>query len=398
MSQEIHELSGEPFDISRLIWKYLQQEISVEERAVLDEWVGRSEGNKKWFEELIGSNTLQSRLSSYHAMAESREQVWQKVLESHTKPAKTVRFKWFVLAAAASVLLALSLVIFNRNSSRENEQAVVNMQDKNEISAPSSNKAILSLDDGRKIYLDSVSNGVLVAQDNVNIEKLGDGRLAYKSQPGAEKLVYNTLSNPRGSRVIDIMLADGSRVWLNNESSIRFPIAFGKGERRVEITGEAYFEVAKDAKKPFVVKVGKMNVQVLGTAFNINSYQDESGIKTTLVEGSIRLNTGNKSKLLEPGQQAEVGDEKIDIINKVDIDKAIAWRKGLIAMGGDDIKSVFRQIGRWYDVDIEYAGTVRPIKLYGDIPRSISLRGVLEAIQMNSDLQYKIIGNKVIIQ
>src|SRR5688572_15618250 len=269
MSQEIHELSGEPFEISQLIWKCLQQEITVEEQAVLDEWVGRSEENKKWFDELTGSNTMQSRLSSFHAMAESRELVWQKILQSEKKPAKTARLKWMMLAAA-SVILALSLVVFNWTNFREKEQAVVHTHDKNEISAPSSNKAILSLDDGRKIYLDSVSNGVLVAQDNVKIEKLADGRLAYRQGAGAQAMVYNTLSNPRGSKVIDIMLADGSRVWLNNESSIRFPLAFGGDVRSVVITGEAYFEVAKDASKPFIVKAGEMEVEVIGTQFNVN--------------------------------------------------------------------------------------------------------------------------------
>lgn len=398
MSQEIHELSREPFEISQLIWKCLQQEITVEEKEVLDEWVGRSEANRQWFEELTGKNTMQGRLSSYHAIAEGREQVWQKILQSEKKPAKTERLRWMMLAAAASVILALSLVVFNWTNLKEKEQAVVHTPDKNEISAPSSNKAILSLDDGRKIYLDSVSNGVLVSQDNVNIEKLADGQLAYRQGAGAQAMVYNTLSNPRGSKVIDITLSDGSRVWLNNESSIRFPLAFGSEERKVVITGEAYFEVAKDARKPFIVEAGEMEVEVLGTQFNVNSYSEEPVIRTTLLEGKVRLKKNDQSIDLEVGQQAQVGNSDIKIIDRADIAQVMAWRNGLISLGGGDIKSIFHQIGRWYDVDIEYQGEIRDLKMFGEIPSMTSLSTLINALELNSGLQIEITGRKIIVK
>jgi ferric-dicitrate binding protein FerR (iron transport regulator) len=193
------------------------------------------------------------------------------------------------------------------------------------------------------------------------------------------------------------MLSDGSKVWLNAASSLRFPASFAGKERKVELLGEAYFEVAKNAAMPFKVKVNGMEVEVLGTHFNINSYENESTVRTTLLEGSVKINNNNSSSLLKPGQQAQVNKAgEIKIINNVDVEEAIAWKEGKFQFDRADIHDIMRQLARWYDVDVEYKGSVSS-HFGGTISRDVNLSQVLNMLHLTGEVKFQIEDRKVIV-
>lgn len=395
----MNELSGEPFEISKLIFKYLQEEISEDEKIVLEAWLNLSEGNRKWFEELTDKKILQTRWSSFYAGLEEQESARKRVFEGKV-PGRMVRLRWIGLAAASVILMIVSFAVFTWDDQKEIKTIVAESQEqrfKNEVKSPGNNKAILTLDNGRKIYLDSVGNGTILSEKNVHVEKLDDGRIAYKQGPGSGAVVFNTLSNPRGSKVIDITLSDGSRVWLNNESSIQFPLAFSNDERKVVITGEAYFEVAKDAKRKFIVESNGVITEVLGTHFNINAYPGDPNITTTLLEGAVNVRKNAREVVLKPGQQSKVTGDIIQLISRADVEDVIAWKNGLIVFDHTDITAIFKQIERWYDVEIEVPGKLNVSEGIGELPRTMNLTDVLKVLEINSKLSFKIEGKKVTV-
>src|SRR6185312_909605 len=266
---------------------------------------------------------------------------------------------------------------------------------KNDVT-PGTNKAILTLANGSSIILDSVANGTLTTQGNSKILKL-NGMLSYNTLKNkSSEVLYNTISTPRGGQYL-LMLADGSKVWLNAASSLRFPANFVGKERKVELLGEAYFEVAKNAAMPFKVKVNGMEVEVLGTHFNINSYENESTIRTTLLEGSIKINKNNSSSLLKPGQQAQMNKAgEIKIINDADVEEAIAWKEGKFQFDRADIHDIMRQLARWYDVDVEYKGTVSS-HFGGTISRDVNLSQVLNMLHLTGEVKFQIEDRKVVV-
>ena len=301
--------------------------------------------------------------------------------------------------AAASVLLIVSFSIFyslNKNNQPPQSNAVV----KQDVAPPALNRATITLANGQKVYLDSAASGTLATQGNINVKKLADGQIAYngESSTAGSELVYNTLTNPRGSKVIDITLNDGSKVWLNAGSSLTYPVAFAGNERKVTITGEAYFEVAKNAKKPFRVKINESTeVEVLGTHFNVNAYTDEASINTTLLEGSVRVTASKKVQLLSPGQQAQVNASAIKFIKDADVAQAVAWKDGLFAFTDADLPTVMRQLARWYDVEVKYEGAIPEKEFNGKIGKTLTLNQVLR-ILTKTGVNYRIeSGNKITI-
>ncbi|HVK49133.1 MAG TPA: FecR domain-containing protein, partial [Pseudobacter sp.] len=210
--------------------------------------------------------------------------------------------------------------------------------------------------------------------------------------------VFNSMSTPKG-RQYNLTLPDGTQVWLNSESSIRYPTVFNGKERRVEVTGEAYFSVSRNNKMPFIVNVDRQaDIQVLGTEFNVNSYANEASINTTLLEGSVRVKANKLSQILTPGQQAQVGqDKKIRLVKDVDIDKVIAWKNGYFNFNDADLHEIMRQLERWYDIEVVYAKPVQPVEFRGKLERSLSLSQVLEGLQL-MQVKFRIEGRKVIIE
>jgi len=321
--------------------------------------------------------------------------------------------RWRSIAVAASVILLLSagayLLFFNKKVKN-----VETVQTTNEVKAPETNRAVIILADGQKIYLDSVNNGQLAMQANVKLVKLENGKIIYTHAPGAGGAVlqYNTLNNPRGSRVIDMTLGDGSHIWLNAGSSITYPVAFAGKERKVSITGEAYFEVAhvqsgSGQKMPFRVNINnRAEVEVLGTHFNINAYENEERISTTLLEGSVRVSaisgeagqaSNQGSAILKPGEQASISkSSQLSQPMPVQTDQVMAWKNGLFNFNGMKLQEVMRQLERWYNIEVEYEKGVPDITFGGKITRDVSLKGILIGLE-KSEVHFRLEGRKLIV-
>ena len=264
---------------------------------------------------------------------------------------------------------------------------------------PGGNQAILKLSDGAQIVLNDVQNGELAVQGSANINKSDKDFLVYTATNAAnEQLVYtNVLTTPRGGQY-RLMLPDQTLVWLNAESSITFPTAFIGKERRVKITGEVYFEVSKNKNKPFIVESSQANVEVLGTHFNFNAYPDEEQA-VTLLEGSIKLVHGKNSKLILPGQQVIYSAYSDSfILNNVDIDNVVDWKNGLFIFEDASLKQVMRQIGRWYDVDVKYAGKTPNVKFNGVISRNNNLSKIIKLLQTAGNISFDIQAKTIIVK
>jgi transmembrane sensor len=264
---------------------------------------------------------------------------------------------------------------------------------------PGRNNAILTLADGHTITLDSAANGGLAQQGNTKVIKL-NGQIAYKnagSTQGDEVILLNTITTARGNQY-QLILSDGSKVWLNAVSSLRFPTSFKGKERRVEVTGEAYFEIAKDAARPFIVQAGGGEIDVLGTHFNVNAYADESSVKTTLLEGAVAVKRDAALQKLSPGQQAEFTPKgAITLSKNVDVTQETAWKDGFFWFNNTDIHTLMRQVSRWYDVEVEFKGEITDDGFTGKVPRSVPLSKLLNVLEQY-ELHFKIEGKKIIVQ
>jgi hypothetical protein len=277
--------------------------------------------------------------------AERGEAIFQKIVERINQPALVRKiYNWKRWAAAASILLIISLssyfLFFNKNTNPQ----IANQPTK-DVQAPSSNRAMITLANGQVVYLDSVANGTLATTGTVTVTKNSTGEIVYNGT--ATAVEYNTMFNPRGSKVQPLTLSDGTKVWLNSESSIKYPTAFTGNERRVEITGEAYFSVTHNDKQPFKVNANGTIIEDLGTEFNVNAYTDETSVKTTLINGIVRIGTIQ----LKPGQQA-INDKLNNEV--VDVQQILAWKTGFYEYDNYNVTVIMRQLARWYDVSIEY--------------------------------------------
>lgn len=308
---------------------------------------------------------------------------------------KTTIFRRLSVAAAVTSLLFVSVFYFFQ--SKNNTASVANKDKvKHTDIAPGQNGAILRLADGSSIVLDSAHDGILSQQGNAVAMKDG-AQLSYvKDGSGKAATGYNTIETPRG-RQFQLTLEDGTKVWLNAASSIRFPVVFNGNERPVDITGEVYFEVAKNKEKPFIVRHGDMQVQVLGTHFNVNAYNDESTINTTLIEGSVRISKAKTAGMLKPGQQAQVsGAGSLRIKEHADVEEVLSWKNGRIAFTNAGLESIMRQVSKWYDVDVEYAGPVPNRTFTADISRNTNLSEFLKVLEL-SNIHFRIDGRKLIV-
>lgn len=280
--------------------------------------------------------------------------------------------------AAAVIVILLGLTWFwtHKNQSTQNKTTLAVFP--TDISAPQSNRAAITLADGRQVFLDSVNNGALAQVGNIRLIKLANGQVAYQSADGQilKELQYNTLTNPRGSKIIDIQLSDGSHVWLNAGSSITYPVAFIDNERKVILKGEGYFEVAKNPLKKFIVVANGSETEVLGTHFNIRAYDDESGPKITLLEGSVSVKTRSSTLKIKPGEQALVTASGLDR-SKANIDQVMAWKEGYFNFDEMNLKETLREIERWYEIKIIYGGKEQVMSFGGNINRNISLNDAL---------------------
>jgi len=350
---------------------------------------------------------LTKMLQQMPSLPEHSEARWQAVREAihrmGTQEAPPVRKGWqrsLIRWAAAAVLLGGIVTWYLLMPKKKVEQTLAVQHDR----PPGSNVALLTLADGSTIALDSLHDGLVAQQGNTKIDKLGNGQLAYKDADGHKPSVpgapaHNTLTTPRGGQY-RLILPDGTAVWLNAASSITYPTAFTGNERTVQITGEAYFEVQKDMDRPFKVKfitgADSGVVEVLGTGFNINAYTDEDAVRTTLLEGSVRV-VGSQTTLLKPGQQVQLDKSGHSrMIPDADVEDVIAWKNGRFHFENADIQTVMRQIARWYNVEVVFEGKITTESFEGDIPRSSQLTEVFKILEL-SKVHFKIDDKKVTV-
>jgi ferric-dicitrate binding protein FerR (iron transport regulator) len=327
---------------------------------------------------------------------EKAEDILEKITGQKTAPViKLHNRKWWRIAAAVLLIAGLGsyLLLSNKKNLAPAEKTELAVHD---VEAPKVTRAMIMLTDGRKITIDSLSNGILATESGISITKNEKGEIIYSDNHTASNgSAYNTLINPRGSRLASLTLIDGTKVWLNTESSIRYYTTAGT-ERHVEITGEAYFEVAKDHAHRFTVLANGVTTTVTGTHFNVNSYKEENKISVTLLEGSVQVEMNGNTNSLKPGQQAQAAG-RITIVDDADTEAVMAWKNGLFHFVNADLATVMAQLARWYDMDVQYENTVPVRRFEGKIQRDLSLSDVLEGLA-KSEVRYRIEGRKLIIE
>ena len=297
------------------------------------------------------------------------------------------RVLYTLMSAAAIVLILVSGIYwYQYRTVNDKIYPVAKIKDpsfKNDV-APGSNKAILVLADGRKIALDSATNGVLATQGATKIIRKADGNIVYENgkNAGESTMMDNTMSTPIGAQY-QLVLSDGTKVWLNAGSSITYPTDFMDTVRKVNITGEVYFEVTKNPQRPFIVSTGNMNVRVLGTHFNVNAYSDERTINTTLLEGKVEVinKVNGHITAITPGQQAQYDNFGVMKVEEVNTDNIVAWKNGMFEFNRTDIVSLMKQVARWYNINVTYEGPITKDLFTGTVPRNVSLTELLTVLK-----------------
>lgn len=380
--------------IKELADKWLKGIITKEERQFLEDWYNKEADNHPEWTRDPDEPTLGRRIfGDVLSKIEIKEQAAGKRLtDAHRRKQL---YGWSSVAAAAVVVLIVGTWLFQRQDSSYSADS---KQNSVLIDLPPGREAaILTLADGSLVDLDSTQNGDVTVQGKTVISKQG-GQVAYISAGEKKKIpvLYNTIATSRGNHY-KVVLSDSTRVWLNSASSLHYPAAFSGDVRLVELTGEAYFEVAKNASIPFRVKVNGIEVEVLGTHFNINAYADEGVIETTLLEGSVKVKNDDASALIKPGEQAVIRNQKTQIdVSEADIDQVMAWQKGFFEFDNTELTAIMRQISRWYDVDIRYQSQPDDRKFGGRISRKLNLKDILTLLEVNG-VQFALEGKTLIV-
>lgn len=394
----------EESEFGQLIEKYQQGTLPDAEKAIVDEWFESLGGGNPaiWTEQ--EENALKARImQQIDAPGATGKRVLFRGKIPETQPAK--RGKEWRIAAAACILVLLSAGtwLFFARAPEQTGPLVSTVQTGQDV-LPGGHKAVLTLADGQNIVLDNAPNGLLAQQGPAKVVKESEEKVTYTT-PGTApgEVIYNTLTTPKGGQ-FQVQLPDGTEVWLNAASSIRFPTGFKEHERVVEITGEVYFEVSKLQGKnsrnmPFTVKVNDAAILVLGTHFNVKAYDDEQTVKATLLEGTIKVNRGTESEMLVPGQQAVLNksDGTIMVMNEADMEGAVAWKNGLFRFSHADLKTVMNELARWYDVKVTFAEDTIPEQYFeGEIQRDLNLTQVLNILE-KSRVKFRMEGRTIII-
>lgn len=367
-------------DARELLLKYHRGQATPEEKATLESWLHH-------FNAEIEHGLSDEQLQIAH------QQNWAAVKLYTSKPPVPL---WKKLTIAATILLCIGIAFYFYPTvpTVPHAQTVPTTP-----IVPGGNKAFLTLSNGQKISLTDATNGKLAEQSGIQITKTATGMLVYQltDQPNPSgKISYNTIETPKGGQY-QLILPDGSKVWLNAASTLTFPTSFASLKtRKVELIGEAYFEIAKNKTSPFIVKSAKQEVKVLGTHFNINAYADEQNTTTTLLEGSVNIVGLNKAEnvILKPGQQSTLNNNRISIA-EINTEEAIAWKNGLFIFNDENIKSIMKKIARWYNVEITFKGNMEQISFVGNYARNKNLESLLENIELTEKVHFKIEGRRI---
>lgn len=370
----------QPAEIEALLERYNNGAATQEEIALVETWYLKYRGN---IADLPRGQLEEDQQASIRQLLNEIEQTNKRRL-------------WPFAAIAASILVFLTCGILFLRPRPQKTSVAVHKVLKNDV-APGGNKALITLANGSTIVLTGAKNGTLASQGGIKIDKTADGQVTYAAAGGnniTQALTYNTATTPRGGQY-QFILSDGTKVWLNSASAIKYPVEFVGNERKVELTGEAYFEVAHNAKKPFRVVSNGQTIEVLGTHFNVNAYADELSVRTTLLQGSVKISSSGSSAVIKPGEQSAVVNGNIKVQN-VDVDAAVAWKNGLFNFEDSNIEEVMRQLARWYDVDVKYEGKIPSRRFSGEISKNVNASQILDILAFKK-IHFKIEGNLITV-
>lgn len=381
----------EAYRVGFLIAGYLKNTLTDAERDELDEWVTASDDNMRLFAEMTDEKNIEKGLKERGLYdADKAVEMLKLKIEATQKKHTARRVNLFYYGAAACMFLLAGLFFVTPLlRQKENSIATVAQQDL----PPGGDKAVLLLADGRQLVLDSMQGDIL-QQGGLRVVN-EQHTLRYDGQDS--EAVFHTLRTPKGGQY-SLVLPDGSKVWLNAASSIRFPTAFHGPERRVDITGEAYFEVAHNAAKPFRVNAGDVTVDVLGTHFNVSAYTEEGGIATTLLEGSVKVSNANGRLTIKPGQQALVTlNNKLSIISDVDLEEVMGWKAGVFEFKDEPIEAIMQEVARWYNAEVKYEGKIN-YHFNASIERNVPVSKLLHFLELTNRVHFTIQDKTIIVK
>ncbi len=368
-----------------LIDRYLNGTCTPEEKILLDRFYYEHAAKKKISASPIDASKLKS-------------EIWDEIELQIVDKQLIKRKLYYRISAAAAVLVVLGVGFLFFSKDKAN--TVLSSQQTKVAILPASQKAILTLADGSNIVLDEANHGTISTQAGGRVFKTAKGDLVYQNQsavPKEQQIVYNKLTTPKGG-YHHITLSDGSQVWLNSASSITFPAFFSGRERLVKITGEAYFEVAKNKDKPFIVQSGSQSIQVLGTHFNVEAYDDDAASITTLLEGSVRLTKQSSSVMLKPGQAASnLIHASTFKVAEVNVDDAIAWKQGYFKFNKESLTNIMKKLSRWYNVEVIFEDNVGAKAFWGTYSRTKKLNDLLQDLEQTDDVSFKIDGRRITV-
>ena len=372
--------------IKNLLQRYLEGSCSEEEREQVESW---------YIQEVEKSNNPKVNINE---LKSSKSKIWENVVRE--KSPKAYRFKTYLklsIAASFLIICGIALSIYKKPGANVDPKAALT-----QTIVPGGNKAILTLADGSKIDLEDAKNGI-IASEQQSVIKKEDGLLVYEIENGAKIAgaaeLLNTIDIPKGGQY-QLVLPDGTKVWLNSMSSLKYPSSFSGSERRIVLNGEAYFEVAKNKAMPFIVQTSEMEVEVLGTHFNVMAYENEANQEATLLEGAVKIKQkkSNLHKRLTPGYKAGISPDENGIsIEKTDTESVVAWKNGIFQFDKENIKTIMKKLERWYDIDVVYEGNIPDDQYVGKISKNTNLNEVLKVLSL-SKIKYQLKGKTIIIR
>jgi transmembrane sensor len=384
--------------LSELEHKWLEGTISPEEEKEYMDWINRQENEANDIYVPSDANEQDHKERLFYSISSRIVAVKDNSMKARRGKVAMIGKRTMRYAAAILLVVALGSTIYFLNRPSNTALSSAQPVSKENNILPGGNKAVLILADGRTIVLDSAHRGQLAEQTGAKVIKTTDGELEYRvvnNLSNNSVVSYNTMTTPKGGQY-QLRLPDGTRVWLNSSSTIFYPTVFAGKKRSVTISGEVYFEVAKNKNMPFIVNVdGKSSIEVLGTAFNINTYNDEGAIKTTLIEGSVKVSHDFKSVVLKPGQQSQQAED-LRVVSQFDIDQVIAWKNGYFNFNDVNIQKAMSQIARWYDIEVIYKGKIPDDVLVGKIPMGASITKVLNILE-KIGVKFTVEGKKILV-
>ncbi len=385
------------YRVAYLVAGFIRQALTEQEHDELDDWINASDSNMLLFEELTDPANLQANLEWMDKVQSEHSHKHVRKAGAFTAPTRVVRMKRAWIAAAAILVLVVGGYFIFWNA-RKGTVNINEMAKKNTPPLqPGGNRATLTLADGSVIDLAAAKNGLIKNDNGSDIIKLVDGTIYYEPDGTAgEAHVVHTLSTPVGGQYL-VKLPDGTLVWLNAATTLKYPAHFESGERRVELHGEAYFEVAKNEKLPFrVVLADSAGITVLGTHFNVMAYPNEQAKEITLMEGKVRVSNGSTTSTLDPGMQASIKGADISTATGVDTEEIMGWKNGLFIFHDAPIEAIMRQVERWYDAKVVYKGAVSH-QFNATIKRSEPLPKLLHLLELTEDVHFKIKNNTIYV-